>query len=54
MTALEAGRTLAVCHLYTDTDAAPRWALDRGTTRMLPWIFHGLRQHVRRARYDGA
>jgi uncharacterized protein YndB with AHSA1/START domain len=53
LTALAANRTLAVCHLYTEAAAAPRWALDRGTARMLPWIFDGLRQHVRRSRYDG-
>lgn len=52
LTALAADRTLAVCHLYTEAAAAPRWALDRGTARMLPWIFDGLRQHVRRSRYD--
>ena len=27
--------------------------IDRGTTETVPWIFHGLRQHVRRSRYDG-
>lgn len=53
LTALGPGRTLAVCRLYTDLEGAPGWALDRGTARMLPWIFHGLRQHVRRSRYDG-
>ena len=51
LTALAANRTLAVCHLYTEA-ATPRWAMDRGTERMLPWIFDGLRQHVRRSRYD--
>ncbi len=52
--ALGFGRTLAVCRLYTDPGGlTPRWAMDRGTFRMLPWIFHGLRQHVRRSRYDG-
>lgn len=54
LTALGPDRTLAVCRLYTDPGGfTPRWALDRGTARMLPWIFHGLRQHVRRGRYDG-
>lgn len=53
LTALAPNRTLAVCRLYTDPGGStPRWALDRGTVRMLPWIFDGLRQHVRRARYD--
>lgn len=54
LTALEPGRTLAVCRLYTDPGGlAPRWMADRGTAQMLPWVFHGLRQHVRRSRYDG-
>jgi uncharacterized protein YndB with AHSA1/START domain len=52
LTALAANRTLAVCHLYTEAATAPRRAMDRGTARMLPWIFDGLRQHVRRSRYD--
>ena len=53
LTALGPGRTLAVCRLYTDPGGfTPRWAVDRGTSQMLPWIFHGLRQHVRRSRYD--
>jgi|SRR6185295_8245807 len=53
LTALPADRTLAVCRLYTEPGGfTPRWAMDRGTARMLPWIFDGLRQHVRRSRYD--
>lgn len=52
LTALGTGRTLAVCRLYTDPGGlTPHWAVDRGTAKMLPWIFHGLRQHVRRSRY---
>jgi uncharacterized protein YndB with AHSA1/START domain len=48
------GRTLAVLRLYTDPGGlTPRWAVDRGTSETIPWIFHGLRQHVRRSRYDG-
>lgn len=48
------GRTLASCRLYTDPrGGVPRWAMDRATAKMLPWIFHGLRQHVRRSRYEG-
>ena len=48
------GRTLAVLRLYTDPGGlTPRWAIDRGTSETLPWILHGLRQHVRRSRYDG-
>lgn len=48
------GRTWAVLRLYTDPGGlTPRWAVDRGTSETIPWIFHGLRQHVRRSRYDG-
>jgi hypothetical protein len=53
LTALEPDRTLAVCRLFTDPGGlTPRWAVDHGTAQTLPWIFHGLRQHVRRSRYD--
>jgi uncharacterized protein YndB with AHSA1/START domain len=53
LTALPNGRTHAVCRLFTDPGGAiPLWAVDRGTRMTLPWIFHGLRQHVRRSRYD--
>jgi hypothetical protein len=27
--------------------------MDRANRKNLPWIFDGLRQHVRRSRYDG-
>ena len=55
LTALGPGRTLAVCRLFIDPGGlTPHWAVDRGTAQSLPWIFHGLRQHVRRSRYDGA
>lgn len=55
LTALGPGKTLAVCRLFTDPGGlTPLWAVDRGTGKMLPWIFHGLRQHVRRSRYDVA
>jgi uncharacterized protein YndB with AHSA1/START domain len=48
------GRTFATCRLYTDPGGSiPHWAVNRGTSETLPWIFHGLRQHVRRSRYDG-
>jgi len=54
LTSLGPGRTLAACRLYTDPGGlTPRWAVDRGTAKTLPWIFHGLRQHIRRSRYDG-
>lgn len=53
LTPLPEGRTLAICRLFTDPGGAvPLWAVDRGTRSMVPWIFHGLRQHVRRPRYD--
>ena len=54
LTALGPGRTLAVLRLYTDPGGfTPGWAVERGTAETIPWIFHGLRQHVRRSRYDG-
>jgi len=54
LTSLGPDRTLAICRLFTDPGGlTPRWAVDRGTAQTLPWIFHGLRQHVRRSRYDG-
>jgi uncharacterized protein YndB with AHSA1/START domain len=47
-----ANRTLGVLRLYTDPGGlTPRWAVERGTAETIPWIFHGLRQHVRRSRY---
>jgi hypothetical protein len=53
LTALGPDRSLAVCRLFTDPGGlTPRWAVDRGTVQTLPWIFHGLRQQVRRSRYD--
>lgn len=53
LTAAPDGATLATLRLYTDPGGfAPARAMDRGTTETLPWIFHGLRQHVRRSRYD--
>lgn len=46
------GRTFATCRLFTDPGGSiPDWAVNRGTSETLPWIFHGLRQHVRRSRY---
>lgn len=53
LTASGSGATLAVLRLATDPGGlAPASAMERGTTETLPWIFHGLRQHVRRSRYD--
>ncbi|HTG33383.1 MAG TPA: SRPBCC family protein [Thermoanaerobaculia bacterium] len=54
LTSLGPGRTLAVLRLYTDPGGlTPHWAIDRGTAETIPWILHGLRQHVQRSRYDG-
>lgn len=47
-----AGRTLGTCLLYTDPGNAPAWALHLGTSETVPYIFSGLRQQVRRSRYD--
>jgi uncharacterized protein YndB with AHSA1/START domain len=52
LTAAANGATLAVLRLYTDPGSLiPARATDRGTIETLPWIFHGLRQHVQRSRY---
>jgi hypothetical protein len=52
LTAFGNGRTLAICHLYTDPGGSvPAWMMDRATRKSLPWIFNGLRQQVRRSRY---
>jgi len=47
-----AGRAIAVCHLFIDLGNAPTWAMDRATTKMLAWIFKGLRQQMLRDRYS--
>ncbi len=53
LTALGPARTLAVCRLFMDPGGlTPRFAVERGTAQSLPWIFNGLRQQVRRFRYD--
>jgi hypothetical protein len=47
------GKTLGICHLFTDAGGAiPGWAMNLGTAETLPYIFSGLRQQVRRSRYD--
>ena len=47
------GTADAALHLYTDPGGfVPARGMDRGTSETLPWIFHGLRQHVLRSRYD--
>jgi hypothetical protein len=46
------GRTLGTCVLYTDPGRMPAWAVHRGTAETMPYVFSGLRQQVRRSRYD--
>jgi hypothetical protein len=46
------GATLATCRLWTDPGSVSARLMDRATAKSLPWIFDGLRQHVRRSRYD--
>ena len=54
LTAFGPGRTLAVCRLLTDPGGGvPTGMMDRANRKNLPWIFDGLRQHVRRSRYEG-
>lgn len=54
LTAADQG-TFATVRLYTDPGGfIPASGVDRGTAETLPWIFHGLRQHVQRSRYDGS
>ncbi|MEA2560366.1 MAG: hypothetical protein QOH06_1870 [Acidobacteriota bacterium] len=49
------GKTRATLRLFTDPGgSAPDWAMDRATGKSLVWIFDGLRQQVRRSRYDAA
>jgi uncharacterized protein YndB with AHSA1/START domain len=53
LTAAPGGATSATLRLATDPGGfVPARAVERGTAETLPWIFHGLRQHVRRSRYD--
>ena len=50
---LAPGRTLATFRLYTDPGGAvPGWMMEKALAETLPYIFDGLRQHVRRSRYD--
>lgn len=50
---LAPGRTLATFRLYTDPGGAvPVWMMEKALAETLPYIFDGLRQHVRRSRYD--
>jgi ribosome-associated toxin RatA of RatAB toxin-antitoxin module len=46
-----AGGTLAVCRIWTDPGSVSARLMDRATAKSIPWIFDGLRQHIRRSRY---
>jgi len=49
------GKTRATLRVLTNPGgSAPDWAMDRATGKSLVWIFDGLRQQVRRSRYDAA
>jgi uncharacterized protein YndB with AHSA1/START domain len=49
------GKTRATLRIFTyPGGSAPDWAMDRATSKSLVWIFDGLRQQVRRSRYDAA
>jgi ribosome-associated toxin RatA of RatAB toxin-antitoxin module len=46
-------KTRATLRLFTDPGgSAPDWVMDRATGKSLVWIFDGLRQQVRRPRYN--
>jgi ribosome-associated toxin RatA of RatAB toxin-antitoxin module len=45
------GGTLAVYRTWTDPGSVSSRLMDRATAKSIPWIFDGLRQHVRRSRY---
>jgi hypothetical protein len=50
---LSPGRTLATFRLFSDPGGAvPAWLYERAVADTLPYIFQGLRLHVRRSRYD--
>lgn len=49
------GKTRATLRLLTDPGgSAPDRVMDRATEKSLVWIFDGLRQQVRRSRYEAA
>ena len=51
--AAHGGKTKATLRMRTDPGgSAPAFAMDRATSKSLVWIFDGLRQHVRRSRYQ--
>jgi ribosome-associated toxin RatA of RatAB toxin-antitoxin module len=45
------GGTLAICRIRTDPGSFSSRLMDRATAKSIPWIFDGLRQHIRRSRY---
>ncbi|HEY3492393.1 MAG TPA: hypothetical protein VGK43_05540, partial [Solirubrobacterales bacterium] len=51
--AAQGGKTRATLRMRTDPGgSAPAFAMDRATSKSLVWIFDGLRQQVRRSRYQ--
>jgi hypothetical protein len=54
LTRLSSGQTLVAIRIYTEpASSTPAWAMNHATRKMLIWILDGLRQQVRRSRYDG-
>lgn len=47
------GRTLVTLRQWSDFGSVSNFLADRATRASLPWILEGLRQQVRRSRYDG-
>jgi ribosome-associated toxin RatA of RatAB toxin-antitoxin module len=45
-------RTLVTLRQWSDFGSVPDFLADRATRASLPWILEGLRQQVRRSRYD--
>ena len=48
------GKTLVTCRLYLDPGDAIAFLVNPQTEKSISWILDGLRQHVRRSRYDAA
>ncbi len=47
------GATLVTCRFFLDPGGSPAFLVNPQTERSVGWILDGLRQHVRRGRYDG-
>ncbi len=45
--------TLVTCRFFLDPGGSPAFLVNPQTERSVGWILDGLRQHVRRGRYDG-